>query len=569
MDFTIYPYNMIYKNEPPTFYAPYASALINHTNGKYLFYTNGGYAYDSTRQKLINGDTLIPNHIGNGGWAAYQGTMILPYPNHPNQYYIPSETISNRLDLEGPDRIAAAIAYFNRPDGRGQLINRSIIVHDTGYIGNGLAACRHANGRDWWLLNNHFKYSNRFYRYLLDPNGMKLMGTQNTGTAESMVPVGNYHASFSANGSKYAIMDVHLLIDTAYHWHKHLKVFDFDRCTGLLSNAIQIDLPLDASWNAGLAFSPNSRFIYLSNRLWVYQYDTQTQQLQTIATFDGFQDPDTQGYAGFGSTYLAADGKVYIATPLYQNTHYLHVIHYPDSLGAACGFEARGVYIPHTTNSNLPNMPYFGLGAADGTVCDTLGYDQPKYAQLRIEPYHVLFQNVPTLGTQTQTVIAHNIGDTTVLIQNPVIQQGIYTITLPTSIPAYSTATVTVTCSPTTAVGSFKDTATVVSNAVIVRNSVFLDASVVVGTSPLNPPKGDFLRVFPNPAANILNVEIPQNSVSLHYKIYDILGREMQNDILQNQISLKNLNNGLYYLSILDKNGGVVYPTAKFVVQHE
>ena len=77
------------------------------------------------------------------------------------------------------------------------------------------------------------------------------------------------------------------------------------------------------------------------------------------------------------------------------------------------------------------------------------------------------------------------------------------------------------------------------------------------------------IKVFPNPANDILNIEIANNSVSLQYKIYDILGKEIQNGALQSQILLKNLNNGIYCLSILDKNGGLLYPAAKFVVLHE
>jgi Secretion system C-terminal sorting domain len=300
--------------------------------------------------------------------------------------------------------------------------------------------------------------------------------------------------------------------------------------------------------------------------LWLYQYDTQTQQMQTIANYDWHQDPENQNYSAFGSTYLAADGKVYIATP--QSTHYLHVIHNPDELGAACNFEARGVNIPNTTNSNLPNMPHFGLGALDGSPCDTLGYNQAKYAQLRIEPYHVQFQNVPTFGTQTQTVIARNIGDTTLIIQNPIVQQGIYTINLPTTIPAHSTAQATITCTPTTAIGSFQDTAMVFSNAIIAKHSIFLDASVIVGTE--NGYTRSTVKVYPNPTNTILNIEIPQNIKANAY-LYNALGQMMkQTNIIasQTQLTTYDIPNGIYFLSVVDASGRLI-GRERVVVQHE
>jgi hypothetical protein len=272
MNFNTYPLTMKYNaNEPLTFSAPYAYGLMSDTLGQYLFYTSGYYVFDRTLQPLINGDTLIPPSVGTGAWAGNQATIILPYPNHQNQYYIPNIMFSNRLDLEAPDRIVSAVADFNRPDGRGQLINRGVVVHDSSTFNAGLGACRHGNGRDWWMLNNCFQYSNRYNRYLLNPTGMRYLGTQVIGQTDD--GAGQIHASFSPNGTKYALMDAHFTVDSQYVTLKHLKVFDFDRCTGRLSNPQELVLPLERSWTVGIAFSPNSRFIYISLKFnWQMQF---------------------------------------------------------------------------------------------------------------------------------------------------------------------------------------------------------------------------------------------------------------------------------------------------------
>jgi Secretion system C-terminal sorting domain len=83
-----------------------------------------------------------------------------------------------------------------------------------------------------------------------------------------------------------------------------------------------------------------------------------------------------------------------------------------------------------------------------------------------------------------------------------------------------------------------------------------------------SPSQGrENVRVYPNPANDILNIEIPQNALSLYYKIYDVLGRETQSGILESQISLKNLNNGIYYIAIYENNR--LLGSQKFVVLHE
>ena len=40
-----------------------------------------------------------------------------------------------------------------------------------------VAAVKHANGRDWWVLVPE-SHSNRYYTMLLDPTGLSLVDTQ-------------------------------------------------------------------------------------------------------------------------------------------------------------------------------------------------------------------------------------------------------------------------------------------------------------------------------------------------------------------------------------------------------
>jgi Secretion system C-terminal sorting domain len=93
-----------------------------------------------------------------------------------------------------------------------------------------------------------------------------------------------------------------------------------------------------------------------------------------------------------------------------------------------------------------------------------------------------------------------------------------------------------------------------------------------------SPPSGNLgsVSVFPNPTTNIINIQT-NATTPLQYKLYDILGREIQSGAISPlreeqgavfQISLQGLNNGIYFLHFTDK-GGKAYRATKVVVQHE
>src|SRR5690606_13278633 len=153
-----------------------------------------------------------------------------------------------------------------------------------------------------------------------------------------------------------------------------LEVFDFDRCTGLFSNPVYI--PIVATGGAcGVAFSPNSRFVYVSSSPYVYQIDASAADVSVrqvlVATGDVFFSPYPPFATRFDLAQLAPDGKVYIGTG--NSTLHLHVIHNPDEPGLACNMEQHGVELPHFYVNSLPNHPNYHLGPVDGSVCDSLG----------------------------------------------------------------------------------------------------------------------------------------------------------------------------------------------------
>ncbi|MBK6894734.1 MAG: hypothetical protein IPH00_16790 [Flavobacteriales bacterium] len=80
---------------------------------------------------------------------------------------------------------------------------------------------------------------------------------------------------------------------------------------------------------------PNSRFLYVTSVLDVYQYDTEASDIAAsmvhIAHWDSTYSPGPPFATVFDIAQLAPDGKIYIGTG--NSTLRMHVINDPDEPG--------------------------------------------------------------------------------------------------------------------------------------------------------------------------------------------------------------------------------------------
>jgi PKD repeat protein len=210
---------------------------------------------------------------------------------------------------------------------------------------------------------------NRYYRVLLDPDGVHLIGSQDLGSY-SVTDFGQ--ATFSPDGSWY----IRNSMIGGSGEDDYLDIYRFDRCTGLLSDHQRFVYGFGASAGGGVIVSPNNRFLYAVHRNYIYQLDLEANDilasLDTIAVYDGFKENDFLAVTFFlGQS--APDGKIYFNCT--NGTSFLHLIHNPNGQGNNCLFEQRGVKLPTQNASSLPNFPNYRLGPIDGSPCDTLGID--------------------------------------------------------------------------------------------------------------------------------------------------------------------------------------------------
>lgn len=189
--------------------------------------------------------------------------------------------------------------------------------------------------------------TNEFYSILYDKHGVVNILKQNIGLKHDINGIGSSQAKFSPDGKKFAI----------YNPIIGLQVFDFNRSTGLLSNFKLYEIIYPFSTIGGCGFSPDSRFVYVSNPTEVLQVDLleqdSTKAIDTVGLFDNFFDPYP---TTFLQMVLGPDCRIYIST--YGGNQYLHVILYPDRKGKECQLINRGLKLPTRNANAIPNFPH-------------------------------------------------------------------------------------------------------------------------------------------------------------------------------------------------------------------
>jgi len=241
-----------------------------------------------------------------------------------------------------------------------------ILITDSLNYGK-IAACKHANGRDWWVIC-HKLNSNKFFKLLITPTAILGPYTQDIGNIRV---AGAGESWFSPNGEIYA-----------HYWKNaagigSLEILSFDRCNGAFSNAVSISVPYENGTQVGLAFSSNSNALYVSNVFHIYQYDLTAANVAasqlTVATYDSFVSVFPgfpQGFATlFGLSALAPDGKIYITTG--NGTIHMHTIDNPDVIGLGCNVNQHSVQLPSIYFNTLPNHPNYFLGCDTTLGCTT------------------------------------------------------------------------------------------------------------------------------------------------------------------------------------------------------
>lgn len=348
---------------------------ICDSSGNLYLLSNGFNVIDSNTNFVdgldsIGGREFMKVMDGFSGYSQY--SIFLPMGN--GIYYFVNNSVSDSffayyLNTPGLDFNFDELMYCKIDmagnGGLGQVLKREIKIIENDTLSDvQMMACRHANGKDWWLFKQG-SIENRVYKFLFANDSVYNCGTQTF--AEPIFSKWDHggQSMFSQDGKKYA---------TTCRGTGEIFVADFDRCTGILSNpkvyaidTLSAHNPLDTTqkdfFSEGLAFSPNGRFIYVYmyyniQQLDLWDTDTTT-QWSVVAGLDTTWDA-FQSYSGM---YLGPDAKLYIGNWASLYCKQMSYFNSPDEKGLASDFCPRCLRFPNFGVTRPPTMPNYDLGA--------------------------------------------------------------------------------------------------------------------------------------------------------------------------------------------------------------
>lgn len=174
---------------------------ISDAEGNYLFSYNGKYIEDASFQPMQNGLDLSESGDEDGDLFPQQ-SLILPLPGSKSKYVLFHQTwkyIDQLISIAG-FRLYYSVIDMEANNGLGAVVERkNLLIQDTADIGK-IAATKHANGRDWWVIYPEYNSKN-YQRMLLTPSGIEIMPKIRTGMRHRE---GLGQAHFSPDGTKYA-----------------------------------------------------------------------------------------------------------------------------------------------------------------------------------------------------------------------------------------------------------------------------------------------------------------------------------------------------------------------------
>lgn len=381
----------------------YSNSSICDENGNLVLYSNGQSVGTKMYNRTMGNDSInLINRIDfeyeyPNGLFCPQGIISLPDYSNPNIYHLLYSTFGTCQTIGCIDSVGGKYvthllhAVFDKrlDNGIGDLtVKDEIIMQDT--FTRNMQVCRHANGRDWWIIKKEQKsYGGNVFNEANEPTNYKFFLFDNTGIHFSHnCAVGNRYQmtipnvfKFNRDGSKF--VEVGRSGDGLEY--VNITMYDFDRCTGLLSNAQYYKYFEDYDGWIGAEFSPNNRFLYVSHFKKIFQFDMEATDIfasrTLVATYDGFVDstayPRWVSYTYFGQMVLAPNNKIFVHA---GNGFWMHSIDQPDLEGLACNVLQHNIKLPryNSTWSSLPNFPHFRLGALTGSTCDTIPMPPPN-----------------------------------------------------------------------------------------------------------------------------------------------------------------------------------------------
>ncbi len=367
-------------------------ATCNDEGGNLLFYYNYCTISNRVDETMDNGEDM--NY---GSYAHFHdcskygddagqrsGALIFPMPDNKDLYsLLHIRNVQTTLFTALNDRLQLTTVDMSANNGLGKVLEKDQpVILDS--LHDAIAAVRHGNGRDWWIIVPR-GLGREFWELQLTPKGL---------TAPNLIsipkpwpppsdPEYEYareswgaQARFSPDGSKYV----------RYSRGNGAEIYDFDRCSGAMTFRRMLPEPPSAKPDeypvlaGGLCVSPNSKYLYYNNTEFLYQFDLCEDNLGNPESepilIDTWVRDTLDGVNTFFLMRNAPDGKIYMNST--NGCKSLHVIHKPNLPGKACNLVQASLRLPDYNSWIWGDFQNFDLYDLADSPCDSLGIDDPN-----------------------------------------------------------------------------------------------------------------------------------------------------------------------------------------------
>jgi len=291
-----------FKTEPPT---PLLDGMVNTSegcaaisdaSGNLMFYTDGMTVWTKTHVAMPNGTGLLGNP------STSQSGIIVPDMSNANLFYVFS------ISAYSSCNVTYSIVDMTLNGGLGDVTTKNtVLLTGTTEMQN---VVKSSDGTYWWYITQK---ESSIYAYKIESTGVNTTPVISTVGMSITSEIGYLKAS--PQGNKLAC---------SYYFAGKVQIFDFDASTGIVSNAVTLDL----ASAYGCEFSPDGNILYAAGfQTTLVQYDLANgNAAYTVST-------------GTGDCALqtAPNGKIYIAV---SSAAALNVINDPNVVGAGCNYAA-------------------------------------------------------------------------------------------------------------------------------------------------------------------------------------------------------------------------------------
>ncbi len=322
------------------FVAGGANASVCDANGQLLFYTEGSKVWNRQHNIMPNGDNLAPVTVSSSHGptsGTQQGTIIIPVPDNPFQYYIFSSTLGDR-NIGTIGKLFYSIVDIRLRGSMGDVVaGQKAILLDSNLAGM-MTAVVGQNCNIWLLTmaqNNNMTQTNKYKAFEITATGI---GKEPViSDMSNILPDSQWFGNFIASSHDRSKIAAKYDIDRYQH---AVFLFDFNPSSGEVSN------PQRLSWVLGssLCFSPDDTKLYYNEAILagssilggrIHQFDL------TAGTPNDIINSRTPIASSVFTSHMkiAPDNKMYYAYdenagPFVHRA--ISVINYPNLKGNSC-----------------------------------------------------------------------------------------------------------------------------------------------------------------------------------------------------------------------------------------